>query len=326
MNRAGQYAYLHGKLHGITAKSFLDARFQTLLKLGSLSDVYRTLFPGEGLELSEKDLVRTIERKYALKNLASYLRVLEIFPDPPPLLVHALKRFEIRNVKSILRSILTGLPLGELWDIGRYRTIPLPVVDSRKALERTPYASFVEELQSKPLWEVESHLDEEYYRKMWEEIEVLPKKEGSILRPAFLTELRLLNILWALRLRYYYRIDEEEVLKRLFLQDKVHVEADVKAMYKLPLDEGYLWQNWKYGWLVTVTSDGLLEPAPANWRVSKRLYLLYRKIFYHRPFTLAAIYGFFRMKEYEVRLIHTLTEGMHIGVSESAIRELVEGL
>lgn len=326
MNRAGQYAYLHGKLHGITAKSFLDSRFQTLLKLSNLSDVYRTLFPGEGLDISEKDLVRLIERKYELKNLASYLRILEIFPDPPSLLVQSLRRFEIRNVKSILRSIHTDLPLGELWDLGKYRTIPMPVETPRKSLESSPYAPFLEELQRKQLGDVEFRLDEEYYRMLWKEIEALNKKERSILKPAFLTELRLLNILWALRLRYYYKVDEEEVLQRLFLHDTVNVETEIKALYQLPLDEGAPWQNWKYGWLVRFTSEGLIDPAPANWRVFKRLYLLYRKIFYRRPFTLAAIYGFYRMKEYEVRLIHTLTEGMHIGVSESAIRELVEGL
>ncbi len=326
MNQAGQYAYLHGKLHGIRAKSFLDDRFQTLLKLTSLSDVYRTLFPGESLEVSEKDLVRSIEKKYELKSIDHYIRTLAIFPEPPPLLVHALRRFEIRNVKSILRSIHTGLPLGELWDIGKYGRIPLPVADPAKSLEGTPYASLVEESQRKPLWEVEFSLDEEYYRGLWEEIGKLDKKEESILRPAFLTELRLLNILWVLRLRHYYRIEEEEALQRLFLKDVVILEKEVKALYQLPLDEGALWQNWKYGWLVAVTSEGQVDPAPANWRVSKRLYLLYRKIFYRRPFTLSAIYGFYRMKEYEVRLIHTLTEGMQIGVNETAIKELVEGL
>ncbi len=326
MNRAGQYAYLHGKLHGITAKSFLDARFQTLLRLTNLSDVYRTLFPGEGLDVSEKDLVRTIEKKYEKKNLDGYIRILAIFPDPPPLLLQALRRFEIRNVKSILRSIHTGLPLGELWDIGKYGRISIPVIDLKVTLESTPYANLVEELQRKPLWEVEFHLDEDYYRKLWEEIQALDKKEESILRPAFLTELRLLNLLWALRLRYYYRIEEEEALERLFLRDKVGLGKEIKELYQLPLDEGSPWQNWRYGWLVAITPEGQVDPAPANWRVSKRLYLLYRKIFYHRPFTLAAIYGFYRMKEYEVRLIHTLTEGIQIGVTETAIRELVEGL
>lgn len=326
MKQVGQYAYLHGKLHGITAKSFLDTRFQTLLRLSNLSDVYRTLFPGATLEVSEKDLVRRIERKYELKNLDSYLRILSVFPDPPPLLVQTIRRFEIRNVKSILRSIHTGLPLSELWDIGRFGKISIPLVEPEKSLEGTPYASLLELLQRKPLWEVELHLDEDYYRMVWEEIHALDRKEESILRPAFITELRWLNILWALRLRYYYRIEEEETIQRLFLRDKVVVEKDIKALYQFPLDEGSSWQNWKYGWMVAITPEGQIDPAPANWRVSKRLYLQYRKIFYHCPFTLAAIYGFFRMKEYEVRLIHTLTEGIQIGVPETTIRDLVEGL
>ncbi|GAB4366782.1 MAG: hypothetical protein Kow009_03590 [Spirochaetales bacterium] len=326
MSRAGPYAYLHGKLHGIVAKSFLESRFQTLLRLTNLSDVYRALFPGEALEISEKDLVRKIERKYEQKNLMSFIRTLDVFPNPPSLLIHALRRFEIRNVKSILRSIHTGLPLGELWDLEKYGTIPLPVKDPDTSLESTPYAALVPELKAHPLWEVEYRLDEEYYERLWEELESANSTEKNILRPAFITEIRLLDILSALRLRYYYRIDEEEVKERLFLKGKTNLAKDIQALYQLPLEEGSSWQNWKYGWMVTTSQDGKLDPSPASWRVSKRLYLLYRRMFYHHPFTLSSIYGFFRMKEYEVRLIHTLTEGMQLGMPDTAIRELVEGL
>ncbi|MFQ3619585.1 MAG: V-type ATPase subunit [Spirochaetales bacterium] len=326
MNPAGQHAYLHGKLHGIIAKSFLDERFRFLQRLTNLSEVYRALFPKESLEVSERELVRTIEKKYELQILHSLIRTLDILQPPPDLLLHTLQKYEIRNVKAILRNLPSPVLPSSLWDLGKYATFSIKEANLKEALTVSPYKDVLAQWEHKPLWAVEFSLDERYYLALLKDIEALPRKEREILLESLLAELRWINGVWILRLKYYYRMEEEDIRERLLLKEKVNSEKDLKELLQLSWEDPGSWKGSKYEWLVRVTPEGQIDPAPAPWRLSKYLYRLYRRIFYRNPFTLSAVYGFFRMKEYEIHLIHSLTEGIQLGETESELKELTEGL
>jgi len=326
MNRVGSYAYLHGKLHGMIAKSFLEDRFKTLQKLASLSDVYRALFPNEPLEVSEKDLVTTIQRKHDERLLQWFLKILDLFPSPPPLLIHLVRRYEIRNVKTIFRRAHSGVLSSVFWNLKRYGSFIPMEGEPAQVLKNTSYAYLIELAEKKPLWALEFELDEQYYRGLLKEIQSLPGYERSILLPPFLKELELINIVWALRLRYFYRVSLEDTLERMFLKETVKVERTIQELFDLPWDEPERWRQWRYGWLVGTTPEGKVDPVPADWRSTRYQYSGYRKLFYHHPFTLAFIYGFFRMKEYEGRLVNSVTEGIHTGVSETELQDFLESV
>jgi len=310
-------------MHGIYAKSRFDERLLSLSKLSSLSELAKVLFPSEETAVADRDLVNVLQVRFEKKNLELLLGLLSLSPDPHPLLVQVVKEYEYRNLKTLVRRKESPVRQVELWDIGKYKSIPATFDGFPGYLAKSPYRKLAERIETGSVFEIELYLDEEFNKSIAESVRSLPAKEKILIEPLLKKEILLNNLVWALRLRWYYGYSFEETKARLFTLGYDSIEKTVEQFYSFSLDNPELWSNWKYGWVLGQQQDGKPSPSEAETRVMNYLTRKYSYTFHNSPFTLASIYAFFRLKTMEIRFMKTVSEGIRMNVPASELAEML---
>ena len=82
-------------------------------------------------------------------------------------------------------------------------------------------------------FEIELYLDEDYNKTIASLVKKLPMGERRILEPLFRKELLLQNLLWALRLRWYYGYSEEQTHKLLFAFSYTDIEKTRRPILQI---------------------------------------------------------------------------------------------
>jgi vacuolar-type H+-ATPase subunit C/Vma6 len=235
-----------------------------------------------------------------------------------------LREYEYRNLLTLLREKFSDVQNIRLWDIGKYGRLPSDVErDFPRSLTKTPFEKYIARMDKMPLFELEFEIDKQYYEELNACVNILPKNERDMVRPLLETEILLQNLLWALRLRFYFKMSFDEVEKLLFPLGFAAVRNQVRLLFELPLDAPKEWNRLRCGDIFTAERDGVIDPEAIEGRAIHYLYKKNRRYFYMFPFTLASVYAFFRIKTYEARLITSISEGIRMGMSAGELAELI---
>jgi vacuolar-type H+-ATPase subunit C/Vma6 len=322
MSHVSKYAFIHAKMHGLVAKSWFDERLKFLLKITSLIDLSKTLFPGSESGAGEKELISDVQRKFENSVIETLARLLSFFPSPPALLVHALREYDYRNLLTLLREKFSGLEDIRLWDIGKYAILPRgAAADFPRSLRATPFEKYIELMDTTPLSELEFQIGRQYYEELIACVRSLPAEERKLISPLVETEIRLQNLLWALRLKFYFRMDFDAAQKFLFPLGFPGLLNQVRLVFELPPDDPKEWTRLRFGDIFSAERDGVIDPEAIEGKANQYLYKKTRRFFYTNPFTLASMYAFFRIKKYEARLVTSVSEGIRMGINPQEMAE-----
>lgn len=190
-----------------------------MIKAKSLKEVVDILLKTEYAEktsvIPEKDLDASVLEKIFLKKLVERASSLLTISPPKPreLLEEYYRRFEIENIKRILRSKHVGEPIeeGNLIPLERERTmVNFPALIAAKdvrevsdLLKETVYSNISTKLElyndyKTPLI-LEAYLDNLYYNRLWNKLcAAVPDKE---IRRFFTLEIDLRNLLLVLGMK-----------------------------------------------------------------------------------------------------------------------------
>ena len=328
MSRVSRYGFILAKVYGIMARSFIGRNFQDLLRLKKLSELHDTLFPGEKLEHPEQVLAEDMEVRIVRAGIDAMIYVLDFLGEPVEILVHILRRLEYQNVKTIIRGIRGGATEGmRLWDLGDYAGVRLTgVSDYEKALRKSVYAWILPLLPETPIAQIENALDRQYYTRLLDLASALPAREGKGILRLITLEAALANVIWALRLRFYFGMDENQAQGLMIPGLSAAQKAAVSQAFQIPAESIEEWRKWKYGWLL---EDQLGEsfrapdPLKAEEQAARMLSVRAHQIFHQNPFTLTPLVAYFKLKEYEITLLKTAVEALHFSLSEQEVLSLV---
>ncbi|MDR1933119.1 MAG: V-type ATPase subunit [Spirochaetales bacterium] len=321
MSHVSKYAFIHAKMHGLMAKSWFDERLRFLFKITSLIDLSKTLFPDGQSAAGESELISDVQRKFENSVIVTLARLLSFFPSPPALLLQALREYDYRNLLTLLREKFSGLENIRLWDIGRYSLFKHAAAEFPQSLRATPFEKYIVLLDKTPLPELEFQIGRQYYEELIGCISALPAEERKLVHPLAETEIRLQNLLWALRLRFYFNMSFGEAEKCLFPLGFAGLTNQVRLVFELPPDDPKQWARLRFGNLFSAQRDGVIDPEAIEGRANQYIYKKTRRFFYAHPFTLASVYAFFRIKKYEARLVTSVSEGIRMGISPREIEE-----
>ena len=239
--------------------------------------------------------------------------------------------FELEIMKQILYQIFGGEPeefepivVDEFFE--RHTEVPfgrLALATTREEyLEELRGTSFYE-LLAKPLTEgtlfdVAMRLDLYYYREEERLIRELPKADQAGVKEMFSVRVDLLNLMWIYRLKRSYRASPERIVGYLIPAfgrlDKCKVEALARAG---SVEEFFrMVENTPYRGLFDEASEGGIERA-----FSERMYREEKKVLREKPMSLAAITATYQLKEYEMKNIITVIEGVRYRLDADAILE-----
>ncbi|HKJ22547.1 MAG TPA: V-type ATPase subunit [Gammaproteobacteria bacterium] len=134
-----------------------------------------------------------------------------------------LRRFEIVNLKVVMRAIMEGQSVEDiharLLDLGAMSALPLDTMlhaedtaELLRRLEHSVYAGMVRQARSTyeeqgGLFSVESALDREYFTGLAKRANALPSEAGRDLRRLVGVLIDQVNLVWLLRYRHVYGLD-----------------------------------------------------------------------------------------------------------------------
>lgn len=330
MDRSGEGAYVYAKASGMLAKSFIGERVSRLFEVRSLAELWSLLFKTEVPAVPEFYLAQQIEQTAEKKFLDDYIKLLRSYAKPSPVLVALLHFYDIDNLKDIAAALCLGKKeMPYLADIGSYSFLHYKKWPDIAAITQGSPVSWyntVPDIHSQHAMDL--RLDREYTRFLWQTVQSLSAADRETVEPLIKEEIILDNILWALRLRVYYNMDEDEIRSRLVDAGdggpNVLASPAIAAL-KRPIDSFAAWEDWKYAELLNPNEEGSVWTIDPRWVQLSAKVVLQKKAkraFHKDPFSVSVLVSWFKLKQYELDCIRTVAEGLRLNVSSSQMAEL----
>jgi len=326
--RTSHYAFILAKLYGILARSYIGKNFRDLLRVKKVTDLYDLLFPGERPEAPPRALIVELETRIVSAGIGSMRFVLETLKEPVEILVHLLRKLEYQSVKGLVRGMANGKTESvHIWDLGPYTRIRLDASgDYEKAISASPYSWVLPQLRTQPPALVENMLDIEYYSRLLALARQLPAGERTGILRFVRAEITLANVIWALRLRFFFGLDWENA-RPLMIPGLADTSLRaVNRVFEIPPDSIEEWRKWRFAWLVEdQLSESFQAPDPirAGRHADLRLYVRAHQLFHQSPFTLAPLFAWFKLKEHETNLLTSAVEAVGLSIPEQDLLALV---
>lgn len=285
----------------------------------------------QGAELIEQALNDDLAATFAkLRRISS--------PELALLINEYLKRKDIEDIKTVLRSVYTAVDqktaeenISGTGTLNKHQLIALFKLGSiEKILQNIPFIPFERLSNAYKLFKVdnslaglENALDRFYYRNLLEFTNRIPN-QGDIFKNFLLKEIEIVNLLTIIRLKHA-EADRKTMISYLILTNDEHyqhllsklVDADIPTIIKLT-------QQYDYH---DVLAAGLahyektrsliaLEASLFTHLLKKSIHLLHQNLL-----SIDVILGFLLAKDMEVRNLRLITKGKRLGIDESFIEE-----
>ena len=255
------------------------------------------------------------------------------------LLEQMYRRFEVDNLKGVLRGLVTGAS----WDRVRFVLFPLTTTDlpAQAMVEAGNMAAAVELLQGTPyydtlsfamkrfnaeqnLFPLEVALDLAYWRRLWAEIKRLPRDDRAYALRVAGSLLDMNNVMWAIRYRVYYNLSEEELINYTLPVGFRVRDDDIRSIAAgadLALVTGRIYPGLP-------DLQALFEtPRQGLPRLEKMLFQRVARechaAFLGSPFHIGLLMGYLVLQEFEIQDLIVLLEAKATGAAESEFRPLL---
>ncbi|MDR2071214.1 MAG: V-type ATPase subunit [Treponema sp.] len=340
MPRSGERAYVYAKACGIIGKSFVGSRIASLEPAGRLTDLDRLVFPQSFRELPERELLIDLERRIIGRSSGQIISIVNSYSKPPEFLVRLLRSYEYGDLKSALAAVAGKDPNTPVFtNLGRFGVVKFDAYpDIAAMVSGTEFESLISQAPKKGDGTIalQIKLDKQYYTALWESLFYLKRRDRTGIEAILSEEISLRNVVWALRLRTYYRMAGDEVREKLIdlkfpsrrgTEGNSHsLTADARAALELPLDTYAPWASWKRAsFLNPERSDAwTADPRYFQNAASRHLYHMARHYFHRRPFSIDTAACFIKLKQFEEDLLTSIAEGLGIGMTSRDVFALLE--
>ena len=168
-------------------------------------------------------------------------------------------------------------------------------------------------------------LDLQEIRALWKYVTKVSDSSRHALVEYFTEDYKIKNMLWALRLKIYYQMPNEEILKNLFyISDKPSFEdplckCAIEILDKAP-DNYNDWKKWRYSSYLNPHEEGQLWTVDPMW-IEQKLRIgdvkRIKKVLHQFPLTYASLVMYFRIKLQELNAIRAATEALRLNADKS---------
>jgi V/A-type H+-transporting ATPase subunit C len=229
-----EYAAIHARVRAMYATMLSPETWEELCGASDLAALIGLLKETVyGPYIAEVEDSRLTPRRAAYqirKHLAAaFDAIVELAPAPTRSLVNRLcRRYEVDNLKALLRGIETGTPWEQvnfvLFPMGAFTDLP-----GQEMVEAESVAAAVEQLRGTSYYDTLSHamkryaeeqslfplevaLDLAYWRDLWRNVGQLSNASRMPGRRVVGSLLDTNNLMWAIRYRVNHRLSEEEII------------------------------------------------------------------------------------------------------------------
>ncbi len=334
---AGDLDYLTARLHGRRSRLADGARLEGLCRLLGLAELGRALHPG-----TEVGSAGAFQRRLAedlVRELSGFLK--HLGGEKADLVAWMLVRFQLENIKVLLRGLLCRTPLEKpdvyLLPLPRSLTLNVPALASAGSVEKftellprgAPRKSLSEALgiyhdRPGPFF-LEGALDRGYFQELLLRAEHLSGEDKELILPIVSQEVDAFHLMLAVRGRFHYGLAPELLLplhvrgsgipnerfKTMLASPDIASVASLalgRAIDALPSERGL--------GEASATMDASVLEALA-W---SRFLRLSNRAFRCSHMGFGAVVGYIGIRRVEVANLITLSEGMVAGMSMETLR------
>ncbi len=337
------YSAPYARMRALKGKFLGQAQIESLLQSPDVQSVMTLLSQTDYWEqIQNSSTSREIEHGLKQNLILNYIKILTFLKGRPARFITTLlEKFELINVKAIIRSLINkSLPIEKsspfIFSLGKYHKIPIAkALEARdvrnllNVLENTPYfrpieigyQQFEEEKSSLPL---EIALDLDYYSRLQSDFNSLSIIDRIIAGRLLGIDYDIINLTWMIRFKEYYQLSPERIYQYILpngwrIQGQVfwkiiagdNILNSIKDNRVRPYDR------------VLTTSEPINDNADLGAEITllRFLYNQSVKALQGFPLHIASFLGFFVMKEMEIRDIITIFNGKNLELPQDQIRK-----
>lgn len=329
------YAYLHARV-SVLAEQLLPAASMEAL-ITSRMEQEAALLERAGLSLGAE---RGAENSAVLEQglidaLVVDFTVLAraLSGVPRELLMYWARRFELSNLKAIIRGKMSEQPADrireQLLDIGVFATLPIDdllrtddVAELLRLLESTPYADIARQArriyeEQQDLFALDAAMDRRYLAGLNKRVTALATNDRRILRTLVGAILDRFNLVWLLRYRFAYNLTPAETYYLLIPGGYRLRGPELQALAQLGGFEEVL-NN------LPAALARELERATCTNTVDRLLELqigtVAESILRRTAFNLARAFAYLVLRERDLLHIHAVLKGKRLQMKPETIR------
>lgn len=329
-------AYLDARVSLMAARLLREGDAGRLIDGGE--DACRALLRHAGLSqlLDDIDARRYLERSIIHVLLDEFRILNRASGEAGGFLIHWARRFELTNLKALLRSRLTHdrVPAqaerarAELIDLGPFATLPLDDLlrseDASELLRRlasTPYADMARHARGalekgRRMFELDAALDRRYYQQLALHARPLEKRYGEPFARLVRDLIDSVNLVWLLRYRFAYRLASAEVYYLLVPGGRLG-GGTLKYLSRLATFEEVLaalpmpWHDW----LLRART-----PHDVSCELDRRAREGLREVLRSPTPACARAFAYLRLRENDLRAVRSVLKGRAMGLDAATIR------
>lgn len=337
MDRSAASAYVYAKASGMLAKSFVGTRAEKLFSVKSLRELYGLLFDDEVPAVPENMLAKVIEIKAQNRFINQYISLLENYSKPDEVLITLLRSYDCENLKEIGAALCyRENVMPELADIGSYSRIAYKYWPDLAAMTANSSVSWYNKIpQSFEQQEIDQRLDLQYIAHLWQSAKKVPVSERQIILSFVQKEIIYQNIIWALRLKVFYKYDAERIAGMLAYEKNTPTEGlgrcggktdlfahDALAILEKEPDLWESWYDWKYANFLNPHEDGVIWEIDPCWvenMMRREMSRQALRAFHKFPDTTMVLFSWFKIKQNELGYIRSVAEGLRLNVDADEV-------
>jgi V/A-type H+-transporting ATPase subunit C len=228
------YSAVHARVRAMYSRMLTSENRARLCEAASfvalVSALGETVYGPYLAEVGDKDLTPRRAIYQIKSHLANaYLTVIRLVPQHARALLGQLyRRFEVDNLKAVLRGVATGASWEEvryvLFPVGSFSILPVQammeagsVAAAVERLRGTLYYRTLEHAMKRysaeqNLFPLEVALDLDYWRELWDDVGRFSKRERVQALRIVGSLVDVNNLMWAVRYRVYHHLSEEEII------------------------------------------------------------------------------------------------------------------
>lgn len=328
-----KYDFIQAKLHGIHSKSIIGENFDKFKKIKSIDTLKKQLFPDDESAVPERLLYGYLEKKFKYKTFKQINYISKFFDYKNQFINNLILRYEIENVKLLVNAYYSRTKaVEEMFQVELEDTLDYKLIYSSdisdlrniKLIFNDTIFNFLITLieEKKDIFYIENSLDKFYYDNLLNSLNKLRKHEAENLKKIIIFEMNWQNILWAFRVKLYYKksfanvkdtfLDYKELIK-LDNLEKIFLLEFIPDEYK-KFFSGYP-DRYKDIIYKSFNEKGDFDLHLLDENINMELMKLYTNYFFIENFNILPLISFIYIKKNEYLNVVKLIESIRYNIS-----------
>jgi vacuolar-type H+-ATPase subunit C/Vma6 len=312
-----QPEYTYARVLGSVARLRLGSRAANLARLGRVAEVWKALFAEAAPALPERLLVGAAEKRLETEALADFMSLAGQISKHEDFFRALLRKGEFAQVKRVLVALASGDPDSpESPGFPVRPSIRTSFYPDRARMFAHRRFAWLAEGEHRDMALIKNRVDRQYFEELWKAVSRLPADLKGSLPRVLRKEAELENVIWALRLRRYYGLRNDEIQSLLIdLRGVDAAKSAIDALQRRP-DSKADWVGWKFESLVNEAAkageDWHLDVRHVEIEARKRIFRNLVQAMHMELGSFVPLYAYFRIKEYETAALFGVLEGVHL--------------